>query len=213
MSFPRRTKRGPEATRCSLSELFNPEISILTESEVLGVQWVREQETGGWNEPYAVCTMLEWTFMGPTSPRRDSTVDDHSPQLHEIRDDIETSYDMEIIDSTKRTKFQTLHIRLQRDPELLAEYSSAVYENKYAGLAPTADNIPYRWQLPHHPVSHPTNPHKTRTAFKCAARYASHSPNEQLLSGPNPKNSLVGVLFRFRLEKAAIMADIETKFH
>ena len=37
--------------------------------------------------------------------------------------------------------------------------------------------------------------------------------NEQLLQGPNPTSSLVGVLLRFRKEGIAIVGDIESMFY
>ena len=37
--------------------------------------------------------------------------------------------------------------------------------------------------------------------------------NDQLMQGPDLNNNLIGVLMRFRQEKFAIIADIESMFH
>ena len=68
------------------------------------------------------------------------------------------------------------------------------------------------WYMAHHAVRHP---HKDniRVVFDCAAKYLSRSLNQELLSGPDLTNSIVGVLMRFRSEKVAFMADIEKMFY
>ena len=66
------------------------------------------------------------------------------------------------------------------------------------------------WYLPHHPV---VRPDKLRVVFDCSARYEGTSLNDQLLSGPDLTNSLVGVLIRFRQEPVAVMSDIKQMFH
>ena len=59
----------------------------------------------------------------------------------------------------------------------------------------------------------PHKPNKTRVVYDCAARYRGTSLNDQLLSGPDLTNSVVGVLTRFRQEEVALAADIECMFH
>ena len=49
--------------------------------------------------------------------------------------------------------------------------------------------------------------------FDCAAQYDNCSLNKQLLKGPDFLNSLVGVLTKFRMEKVAVVGDIEQMFH
>ena len=49
--------------------------------------------------------------------------------------------------------------------------------------------------------------------FDCAAKFHGTSLNEQLLSGPDLTNNLVGVLTRFREAPVALTADIEGMFN
>ena len=69
------------------------------------------------------------------------------------------------------------------------------------------------WYLAHHPVFNPNKPGKTRVVFDCAAKFRGMSLNDQLLSGPDLTNSIVGVLTRFRQERVALAADVEAMFH
>ena len=69
------------------------------------------------------------------------------------------------------------------------------------------------WYLPHHPVLNPHKPDKVHTVFDCAVRYSGTSLNDQVHQGPDLTSKLVGVLLRFRQEKVAFMADIESMFH
>ncbi|XP_077073702.1 uncharacterized protein LOC143724510 [Siphateles boraxobius] len=68
------------------------------------------------------------------------------------------------------------------------------------------------WFIPHHGVYHPKK-HKMRVVFDCGASYQGTTLNEQLLQGPDLTSSLVGVLTRFRQERVAVMADVESMFH
>ena len=70
-----------------------------------------------------------------------------------------------------------------------------------------------KWYIPHHSVYHPHKPGKIRFVFDCWAKYQGKSLNDLVLNGPDLTNNLVGVLTRFRQERAALMADIESMFH
>ncbi|XP_046557263.1 uncharacterized protein LOC124266512 [Haliotis rubra] len=69
------------------------------------------------------------------------------------------------------------------------------------------------WYLPHHGIYHPKKPTKIRVVFDCSAKYEGTSLNDRLLQGPDLTNSLIGVLTRFRAERIAFMADIESMFY
>ena len=49
--------------------------------------------------------------------------------------------------------------------------------------------------------------------FDSAAQYSNCSLNRQLFKGLDFLNSLVGVLTRFRMEKVAVVKDIEQMLH
>ena len=68
------------------------------------------------------------------------------------------------------------------------------------------------WYLPHHAVTNPNKPGKVLVVFDAAASHKGTSLNDQLVSGPDLLNSLVGVIMRFRLHAVAMIADIETMF-
>ena len=70
-----------------------------------------------------------------------------------------------------------------------------------------------KWYIPHHGIYHPHKPGKIRIVFDCSARYQGKSLNDLLLSGPDLTNNLFGVLLRFRQERIALMADIESMFY
>lgn len=69
------------------------------------------------------------------------------------------------------------------------------------------------WYIPHHGVYHPQKPWKIRVVFDGSAKYEGVSLNDNLLSGPELTNNLIGVLCRFRKGPVAVMCDIERMFH
>ena len=69
------------------------------------------------------------------------------------------------------------------------------------------------WYIPHHRVYHPHKPGKIRVVFDCLAKFMGKSLNDMLYKGPNLFNSLVGVLSRFREDRVAVIADIESMFY
>ena len=72
---------------------------------------------------------------------------------------------------------------------------------------------PLVWYLPHHSVSNPKKPDKTRVVFDCSAKYKDASLNNDLLRGPDMTNTLIGVLLRFRQEPVGFTADTQSMFH
>ena len=114
-------------------------------------------------------------------------------------------------------RLQALKNRLLQDGELLENYKATMEQYLSMGHARRVplDEISTQdkplWYLPHHPVLN--KPGKTRVVFDCAAKHKGTSLNEQLLTGPDLTNSIVGVLMRFREEQVALSADIECMFH
>ena len=60
---------------------------------------------------------------------------------------------------------------------------------------------------------HPGKPRKIRVVFDCSAQFAVRSLNQELLTGPDLTNLIVGVLTRFRQAEVTFMADIESMFY
>ena len=85
--------------------------------------------------------------------------------------------------------------------------------NEHAQLTLACKLAKSGWYLQHHPVFHSHKPNKVRIVFDCAAQYNNCSLNKHLLKGSDFINSLVGVLTRFRMEKVAIVGDLEQMFH
>ena len=57
------------------------------------------------------------------------------------------------------------------------------------------------------------NKGKIRLVFDCSSQYRGTSIKENLLSGPDLTNQLVGILIRFRLGPVAFMAGIQAMFY
>ena len=116
-------------------------------------------------------------------------------------------------------RLRLLRRRLSRDQDLFQKYSAFIdnlLDKAYARKVPDYQlSRPGEatWFLPHHPVFHPKKPGKVRVVFDCAAKYRGVSLNDVLLQGPDMTNTLIGVLTRFRQERIAIMADIESMFY
>ncbi|XP_060567693.1 uncharacterized protein LOC132726393 [Ruditapes philippinarum] len=118
-----------------------------------------------------------------------------------------------------QVRLQQLRNKLSRDPGLQKMYTTTMNEYIEKGFAtelPELEDENYHkriWYLPHHPVTNVNKPGKVRIVFDCAAKYKGVSLNSQLLQGPDLMNSLMGVVIRFRKEKIALAADIESMFH
>ena len=69
------------------------------------------------------------------------------------------------------------------------------------------------WYLPHFGVYHPKKPDQIRVVFDSSAGCQGKSLNQELLTGPDLMNSLIGVLIRFRRDDVAAMCDVEQMFH
>merc|ERR1712212_152445 len=74
------------------------------------------------------------------------------------------------------------------------------------------EGIP-RWVMPTLFVTRPDKPGKVRVCQDAKAKVKGISLNDNLLTGPDLANSLLGILFRFRRHKVVVSADIEGFFH
>ena len=79
-----------------------------------------------------------------------------------------------------------------------------------AKLNETKDKL--QWYLPYHPVINPHKPKKVRILCNAAAKYHDVALNDNLLSGPDLLQSLIGINFRFRGHQIALSADLEATF-
>ena len=116
-------------------------------------------------------------------------------------------------------RVEWLKRKLERDPKLCDDYQVFMKEllNKgYARKVPPDQLNPLEgsaWYIPHHGLYHPHKPGKIRVVFDCSAKFRGLSLNSMLHKGPDLTNSLIGVLTRFRGERVAVTADIESMFH
>ena len=105
-------------------------------------------------------------------------------------------------------KNKNLHIKYQ---ETMNNYIDDSHAEKIPKEELEPDDRPV-WYVPHHSVMHPLKPEKVRVVYDCAATYKGTSLNQQLMSGPDQTNQLVGVLIHFRQEKVGLVADIGAMF-
>ena len=105
---------------------------------------------------------------------------------------------------------------MKKDAELKAAYAKQIqnlleknYAEKISQSILSGDHV---WYLPHFGDTNPSKPGKLRLVFDAAARTRGTSLNDQLSSGLNYLNSLLGVLMRFRRKRIAFTADIKEMF-
>ncbi|KAK0146795.1 hypothetical protein N1851_013915 [Merluccius polli] len=114
-------------------------------------------------------------------------------------------------------RLSALERRLRKNEQYFKDYVHFMNDIITRG---DAEKVPHAelenqpaWYIPHHGVYHPHKPGKIRVVFDCSARFQDTSLNDNLLSGPDLTNTLVGVLCRFRKGSIAIMCDVERMFH
>lgn len=103
----------------------------------------------------------------------------------------------------------SLRRTLDKKTDMKAEYvkfMQKLFENNHAGLAPPLQEGQECWYLPMFGVYHPQKPYKI--CVVSSTQVNGMSLKVVLLSGPDLKNSLLGVLFRFCKEPVALTADI-----
>ncbi|KAL9975992.1 hypothetical protein ACROYT_G013221 [Oculina patagonica] len=119
---------------------------------------------------------------------------------------------------TAEARLRSLKRKLCKEEQLLCKYRDFMDDLLVKGYARKLTEVeaearsPRTWYLPHHGVFHPQKPGKIRVVFDAAANHDGVSLNSQLNRGPDLTNSLFGVLLRFRQERIALVADIQSMF-
>ena len=93
------------------------------------------------------------------------------------------------------------------------EFMNTLMRNGYAKKSTDSATEGKCWYIPQHGVYNENKPNKIRVVFDCSTEYQGRSLNNELMSGPDLTNQIIGVLIRFRQEPIAIMADIESMFY
>jgi len=109
-----------------------------------------------------------------------------------------------------KTRFQQDNDLFKIDKVTMESYLDKKHARRVPDDELIVDDKPL-WYLPHHPVFN--KPGKARVVFHCVAKCRGTSLNDQLLSGSDLTNSIVGVLSRFREDPVALAADLECMFH
>ena len=115
-----------------------------------------------------------------------------------------------------KAQLDSLQRRINKDFQLKQLYEKTLETNLEKGYVksvtfsnPAPEKI---WYLPHHPVTNLSKPGKVRRVANAASVFKKQSLNNNLLSGPDLLNNLVGLLLRFRQDPVAVMADNEAMF-
>ena len=108
---------------------------------------------------------------------------------------------------------------LDKDSERAKAYYATVdtyiakeYARKLSSTEIAVKEPKNTWYLPHYAVTNPSKPRKIHVVFDGTTLYKGTSLNDQMMTGPDLLNSLVGVIMRFPLRAAAIIVDMQTMF-
>lgn len=114
-------------------------------------------------------------------------------------------------------RLKCLEKQMSKNPSLRSQMQEQIDEyvkNNYARELSTDERaIKRHWYLPLFVVRNPNKPSKIRMVWDAAATVDGVSLNSFLLKGPDQLTNLIGVLFRFRQFKIAIVGDIRHMFH
>ena len=105
--------------------------------------------------------------------------------------------------------------RFKKDPAFFEDYKQFMSNLLIKRYARRMDDSPVgrTWCIPHHDVYHSSKPRKIRVVFDCSAQFAGTSLNQELLTGPDLINPIIGVLTRFQQGEVAFMADIKSIYY
>ena len=118
--------------------------------------------------------------------------------------------------SSSRNRLIKMAARLKRDPERKEGVLKSMAEIIDLGHATPVEPSPVQEGIPRYYIPlHVDNrkPGKWRICHDALSKVNGVCLNDQLLSGPDFMNNLVGVLMRFRRHEVAISADIKGFFH
>ena len=113
---------------------------------------------------------------------------------------------------------KSLEYRLEKQPELKKFYQDTIKVDVEKGFVKIlkqeleATKLERQWYVPHHPLQNPNKPGKVRRVCNAASKFRGISLNDNLFTGPDLLQNLIGIIFRFREQKVAITADIEAMF-
>ena len=115
-------------------------------------------------------------------------------------------------------RLRSLVSRMKNDPVLIQKYDEIIEDQLNKGVIEQVrydSNDSIKHYIPHHAVINPSKATtKVRVVYDASAKCKSEnkSLNECLYRGPILLKNLTGILFRFRLKKIAMVADIEKAF-
>lgn len=93
------------------------------------------------------------------------------------------------------------------------DFMQKVFERDHAELAPPLKERGECLPCTMFGVYHPRKPDQIRVVFVSSICHEGVSLNDNLITGYNLNNNLIGVLLCFRQEPIAVMADIQQMFH
>ena len=91
--------------------------------------------------------------------------------------------------------------RFLRNPKFFADYRKFIevlLVKRYAIKSTKEVTEGRTWYVPHHEVYDSNKQEKIRVGFDCRAEFNGVSLNKNLMSGPDLRNQIAGVITRFR---------------
>ncbi|XP_073249615.1 uncharacterized protein [Porites lutea] len=117
-------------------------------------------------------------------------------------------------------RLRCLTNRLAKNPERLTKYDAVIQDQLHKGIVeivPDEESVnTLKHYIPHHEIVTPEKTTtKIRIVFDASAKTkkGSQSLNENLHRGPIILEDLCGLLMRFRINRVALIADVEKAFH
>lgn len=115
-------------------------------------------------------------------------------------------------------RFYMLESKLQRHPDLKAQYDAFLDEYEELGHCreiKECDDPPglQTWYLPHHAVLRPSSTTtKCRVVFDASAKVSGLSLNDVMMTGSTAQSDLLSIMLRFRKFRFVLSADVAKMF-